>query len=70
MDKHFTRTQLIRSGLHFTLKFPSTVWDYARITDQKKAPIYMLKAIIWFLKGKSKEIARPSWPRNFMKSKS
>jgi len=62
MDKHFTKTQMVSSGLHFALRFPKIVWDYSRITDQKKAPIYMLWAILWFLRAKGREMARPLWP--------
>ena len=62
MDKHFTKTQMVSSGLHFALRFPRIVWDYSRITDQKKAPIYMLWAILWFLRAKVREMARPLWP--------
>jgi GT2 family glycosyltransferase len=52
-DKHFSRLQLIRSWLYFIIKSPRFIWDYARITEQWKAPIYILWAISDYLRMKS-----------------
>jgi GT2 family glycosyltransferase len=52
MDKHFSKSQLARSWLNFIARFPKVVWDYARITEQWKAPIYILWAVSAYLKMK------------------
>jgi hypothetical protein len=52
MDKHFSKSQLARSWLNFIARFPKVVWDYARITEQWKAPIYILWAVSTYLKMK------------------
>ena len=52
MDKHFSRTQLLSSWLHFIIKFPRFVWEYARITEQWKAPVYIIWAVYDYLKMK------------------
>ena len=57
MDKHFTRSQLMSAGLHFAVKFPKFAWDYARITAQWKAPLYILRALADFLRMKCRGVA-------------
>lgn len=49
MEKHFTRLQLLSSGLHFIVGFPRFLWDYSRILGQWKVPIYILWGIAGFL---------------------
>lgn len=52
MDKHFSRLELLSSGLHYAVRFPRFVWDYGRMTGQWKAPGYVLWAMWDFLRMK------------------
>jgi len=58
IDKHFTKLQLVSSGLYFVVRLPKIVWDYSRITGQWKAPIYILRAVFDYLRMKCGEWAR------------
>ena len=48
-EKHFTRRQRATSWIHFVISFPKFVWDYSRILDHWKSPIYILWAVFDFL---------------------
>jgi GT2 family glycosyltransferase len=54
MDKHFSRLQLLSSGVYFVTRFPKFALDYARITRQWKAPFYILRALFDYTAAKSK----------------
>ena len=49
MDKHFSRSELLRSWLHFAATFPGVVWDYARMTGQWKAPAFIVQGMLGYL---------------------
>ena len=51
-EKHFTKQQRQTAWLHFIVHFPKFVWDYSRILDHWKSPIYIVWAIFDFLKMK------------------
>ncbi len=52
MDKHFSKLQLFRAWLTFTLQFPRYTWEYSRILKQWKVPFYILWGICGYLRIK------------------
>ncbi len=52
IDKHFGKRQFVSSWLNFVIRFPKFAWDYSRITEQWKAPIYITWAILGYLRMK------------------
>ena len=58
MDKHFSRRQLLSSGWYFVTRFPRFALDYARITRQWQAPLYILRALFDYTAKKARRVLR------------
>ena len=52
IDKHYTGLRLAVSWLYFALMMPRIIWDYSRLTGQRKGPLYALRAVVDFLRMK------------------